>query len=409
MPRRTLQVPGVQMSGGSQNAPMLIFQEPKTIGRLETPRAPPPPYSLITQSQPRGLSGGSAIITALPIRDDQFVPRTQLQLPRQTTDPGSSITQGTGPNTARDNIYENLSDISQDGDDINSGSRKRPAEMEATAVGVPPNKKKTKIPKFKCKECNQSFNHKWLIEEHIQMHHKFKDIESCIIRTSVSSAKSVSSCSEPDIQSPANPAVDRLDGSRPYEAGFVPPPVTEASTSGTTNVLGQNTESGRENPKETVIDLTTDSEQGTELNDTGSKKLSVSIEDHADPETKKIREILNKMGNDEIREMFQIAKNMRSDVGLTLTDLSTSTSSTAASSAPTGPVSTQTSGSTSTGTTGSLAHTATVVPSSNGSLPVQHPPQFITTIYKGFSCITTNASAIKYHSTAKTRVWTTPT
>ena len=369
MAPRTTQVTASQMLGAEQSRPSGRLPG----GRLETHHAPPPVYT--SQPQPRGPTS-SSIITAMPIRDGQVLPRTKHTQSRQTvmqytSIPVSSTSQRTASSTGRDSIYENLSDIS---DDATSGNRKRSGDTESETTGVPP-KKKSKVPKFKCKECDQNFNHIWLIEEHIRIFHKFKDVDSCIIQTSASTAKSVSSCSEPDTQNPMSMVVDKPDGNRsneavskfkckecnqnfnhkwlieehiqifhkfkdvdsyiiqtsastarnissciepdvqnpvsmtvdepddyrPHEAGFVPPPVTAS------DVFGRNPESRREEPEETTIDLTTETELVIEPKGSESK----TPEKHADPETKKIREILNKMGNEEIREMFKIAKNMR--------------------------------------------------------------------------------------------------
>ena len=288
-----------------------------------------PPSAYNQSAPPRRGPDGSSVITAVPIREGQPIPRSQRppQRPNQpflaATPQASSCT--TSQTTTYDNlakerighIYENITQTSKEGvsapDDgasgNTSGSRKRHAEEQAAATNGSP-LKKSKPSKFKCGECSQQFNHEWLIKDHIRMAHKFRDVDSCIIHTSAKIASSRSH--EPDAN-PVNLVINKCGNhtetneidpkSRP-----VPGHVADA------------TELQRQEPvirrEATFIDLTTDYVENNVHELTGARadkqNAKEAVEEHTDPETGRIRNIMTRMKGEEYNGLSQIAKNMKS-------------------------------------------------------------------------------------------------
>ena len=197
----------------------------------------PPAYQTVTQSRPEGTP---AVITALPIRrHGQPIARTQNP-PSHQSDPEFSTAD-----RRIERIHDNVSEISAMSDHAETENIKRAAGLEALEGKAPLPKKarstdtfkptrSKKTPKFKCRECNKTFNYGHIIEDHIRDHHQTMDVDSCIIRTAASSTKGSSVCSEPDA---AVSVSESSDNGNVGEEGSQKPPTASARRPGNPNRL----------------------------------------------------------------------------------------------------------------------------------------------------------------------------
>ena len=196
----------------------------------------PPAYQTVTQSRPEGTP---AVIAALPIRrHGQPIARTQNP-PSHQSDPEFSTAD-----RRIERIHDNVSEISAMSDHAETENIKRAAGLEALEGKAPlPKARSTdtfkptrskKTPKFKCRECNKTFNYGHIIEDHIRDHHQTMDVDSCIIRTAASSTKGSSVCSEPDA---AVSVSESSDNGNVGEEGSQKPPTASARRPGNPNRL----------------------------------------------------------------------------------------------------------------------------------------------------------------------------
>ena len=328
-----------------QNALLARGFQPTVNTRPQLTAVSAPTFQTVTQSRPEGTP---AVITAFPIRHVPPIPGTQNP-PSHQSDPKFS-TADSLTNRTIDNITEGMSDNAE-----TENMRKGTAGQEASEAEGPPPKKprytdtfkpasSKKAPKFKCRECNKTFNHKFIIEDHIRKTHQTMDIDSCIIGTAASSTKGSSVCSEPDAAisvsgtsdsgnvgeegpqkpptaptgRPGNPykriGLDRkrligvLNDATPYDPHVQPqPPLQQQQQQQQSNSYQENSDNDVQEECTNVIDLT---KPETAQKHPMKSTLEETIDEPRDPAAKRIRSFVKHMKANEV-SLDKLALDMK--------------------------------------------------------------------------------------------------